>query len=141
MFKQARANRMDLTCVMIDVDNFKEVNDTFGHAAGDDLLAGLGRLLRACTRPCDVAGRYGGDEFVLLLPDCSCEQGHSVADRIRKLFAEQRLCSDVEQCPARLSMGVAGVSRNDCGSGAELLAAADRALYRAKEAGRNCVAV
>jgi diguanylate cyclase (GGDEF)-like protein len=116
--------------ILVDVDRFKELNDTHGHQAGDELLRNVGRLLVENSRDFDTAARYGGDEFALILPGSSAADGLDVAERIRALLAE------LDGSPATLSMGVASFPfhAHDASS---LVQAADEALYESKHAGRN----
>ena len=129
----------DLAAVLIDVDNFKQHNDANGHQAGDQLLRFIGSLLRGCTRQNDYAIRYGGDEFLLLLPDCDARQAESVAQRIVKLFGQyaRRMGPAVT---VSLSAGVAALSNEGAETGHDLVAHADHALYSAKRVGKNTVA-
>lgn len=123
-----------LSCAMIDVDGFKKINDTFGHAAGDAVLQHIGALLRATLRASDVAARLGGDEFVALMPETNLEGALSLGERIL-LRLQQRPLSVLDQTiSATLSVGVAGAA--GCASVEELMARADAALYRAKKEGR-----
>ncbi len=145
LFEQAKNQNTDLSCLMIDVDNFKFVNDSLGHVVGDDVLVFVGQLLRACVRPGDVAARYGGDEFVLLLPMCNREQAREVAERVRTLFRREvshyTPVPDIEQ-PTQtlgLSIGLSSLNFNEPQTAQELLEKADEALYRAKKRGRNNV--
>lgn len=134
-----RAARADVAAVVIDVDNFKQLNDTQGHLAGDEILKFAGQLLQAVTRPTDVAARYGGDEFVIVMPGASRKDAGRVADRLVKMFAQQ-----VRQRPGAtrisLSAGVASLVADRCMTGQDLLSCADHALYIAKRGGKNAVA-
>ena len=118
--------------VVLDLDHFKEINDSHGHPFGDQVLVAVAKALRSAVRAHDIVGRMGGEEFVLLLPGTPGEQAHTVAERARMLIA------DIELPEGRLSSS-AGVAVSDGGHRAfeELLAAADRALYRAKRQGRG----
>jgi diguanylate cyclase (GGDEF)-like protein len=142
-----RANRYDhpLSVVMLDLDYLKELNDRFGHEVGNQAIAALGRLLRAELRQADFAARYGGDEFIVLLPHQAPEAAASFAERLRTRLAELELVDDNGAPVAfRLSasVGVAGISgRAEVDSAEALLRAADRALYEAKRRGRDRVAV
>ncbi len=124
--------------LLMDVDHFKHLNDRHGHKAGDLMLEALGRLLRATSRQMDIACRYGGEEFVLLMPGASLVMAGQRAETWRAAFAAERLNYSGAMLQATLSVGVAAFP--DHGQSVdELLRAADTALYRAKSAGRNCV--
>jgi diguanylate cyclase (GGDEF)-like protein len=137
----ARAKRSGatLSVVMIDIDHFKAANDLYGHHEGDRLLALLGNVLEGGTRPSDTACRYGGEEFLLVLPGTLPEVAR---DRVEALRAEYvaRLRADGLASPPTLSAGVAAFPVH-ASSDEELLRSADKALYRAKAQGRNCVCV
>jgi len=125
-----------VTVLMIDVDHFKAVNDTFGHAAGDEVLAMVAGLTKAQLRETDVVGRYGGDELAVVIPECGVAQGLEVAERIRQAVAAAPILTSDGAVWADLSVGVA-----EAGAATDLptaLARADSALYLAKEAGRGC---
>jgi diguanylate cyclase (GGDEF)-like protein len=137
-----RAERFNdpVAVVVADLDNFKEVNDRFGHDVGDLVLRAFAAAIRANVRDVDLAARYGGEEFTVLLPATDAEGGRELAERLR--LAAEELAIDVgADTPVRLtsSFGVAGFP--DEPSAAALLRAADRALYRAKAAGKNAVVV
>jgi diguanylate cyclase (GGDEF)-like protein len=136
----ARAERLGstLTLVLADLDDFKAVNDAHGHTVGDDVLRTFARVLRATVRDSDLAGRWGGEEFVLLLPGADAAGGAQFAERVRAALSE---CSfegrDGQQVRVTCSFGVA---QHRPGAGErELFSAADRALYRAKSTGKNRV--
>lgn len=136
----ARAERFGtpLTLVIADLDDFKGINDRHGHAVGDDVLREFASVLRATVRETDLAGRWGGEEFLLLLPGADAVGGAQLADRIRSAFAERTfLGRDGEVARVTCSFGVAQLQPAD--DGRELFAAADRALYRAKRTGKNRV--
>lgn len=130
-----RGEEKDLAIVMIDVDNFKILNDTLGHQAGDEVLTFVGELLRNCIRQDDLAIRYGGDEFVLLLQGASAETAARVTSRILVLFRQQAPLFDVVP-RVSLSGGIACLGEHEVASGMELLELADRALYTAKKSGK-----
>jgi diguanylate cyclase (GGDEF)-like protein/PAS domain S-box-containing protein len=135
---RATRERYPVALVMLDIDRFKTVNDTFGHKAGDLMLQGLGKLLRTQTRRDDIACRYGGEEFVLVFPGMSSELAHQRAEQLRLSFQALRVQYEDQDFSATISGGVA--SFPDHGETDEdLLRAADQALYAAKAAGRNCV--
>jgi diguanylate cyclase (GGDEF)-like protein len=124
--------------VLIDLDHFKEVNDTFGHATGDAVLVGMVERCRAHLRPTDVFGRLGGEEFGLVLPDCSLDQCVEILGRIRLALADMPIDESHPGCVISASFGLASTEA----SGYDLhvlMADADAALYRAKRGGRNRV--
>jgi len=135
--EMARVHRTKLQfCVaMIDVDHFKKVNDTWGHPVGDQVLSILARTLVGWVRKTDVVGRYGGEEFAVLLLDTSPEAVFEVLEKFRKHFATMVFDGRPEQFSLTISIGVAG--SGSCNDAAELFAEADRALYQAKNNGRN----
>jgi diguanylate cyclase (GGDEF)-like protein len=119
---------------MIDVDRFKQYNDTHGHLAGDEVLKGMGRVLRDATRELDVSARYGGEEFICLLPECDTANAVVAAERIRERLAKEKFVGG----PVTISIGVAEFPTHGETSGA-VIGAADSALYEAKAAGRDQV--
>jgi diguanylate cyclase (GGDEF)-like protein len=124
---------------MLDLDNFKRFNDTHGHDAGDALLRELGRLMRAKLRKSDILCRYGGEEFVIVLPDSSLLDAEQRIEQIRAQLKEVQIQHGGEFLPApTLSAGIAQADEHDFDPG-ELLRAADKALYSAKNAGRDRV--
>ena len=137
--ERARRSGRSLTVAMIDLDRFKEVNDRHGHQSGDAVLKSLARLLRERLRSADSIGRYGGEEFLAILPDTDAEGARKVLEDIRRAFAaiEHESGGSGQAFRVTLSAGLA-VCR-DCPGATELTEAADRALYRAKENGRNRV--
>jgi diguanylate cyclase (GGDEF)-like protein len=137
---KAVRGREPLALLLIDIDHFKRVNDTCGHLTGDQVLAGLSAALRVLVRACDLVGRFGGEEFVALLPRTSVAGAHRVAERMRARISEVAVQVEEHTVTVTVSIGVAMLAAhgNDL---FELLAAADLALYRAKEAGRDRVCV
>ena len=143
---RCRRERSALTCLMIDVDHFKRINDRHGHLAGDEVLRQLARCVDAEVRGSDVSARYGGEEFVILLPSTGIEAGRVLAERIRSAVAAEsfEIENVAEPLPITVSIGVAeyrpGPSQEDLKvAGEKLLALADLALYDAKAGGRNSV--
>lgn len=125
--------------VMLDIDHFKRVNDDHGHAAGDNVIRALANLLRQRLRRIDSLGRYGGEEFLAVLPDCTPEQARLIVDEIRQRFAELRFIADGGEFSVTLSAGIAGTDVNS--DAEQLRERADKALYAAKHGGRNQVQV
>lgn len=126
--------------VMLDIDHFKNFNDQYGHPAGDVLLSQLGQLLRRKIRRNDIACRYGGEEFLILLPETSLQIAAQRAERIRQACAEMKVEYDGQQLGVTLSLGVVSFPIHG-GDPQTLLTQVDQALYAAKQAGRNCVYV
>ena len=136
----ARA-RLPVAVLMLDLDRFKRVNDTYGHAAADKVLAAFSRVVANQLRISDVFGRLGGEEFAVILPDCHLSDALAIAERIRQAFANTAtLHDDGAKIAVTVSIGIAhALPAKDTLDG--LLSAADRALYRAKENGRNRVEI
>lgn len=133
LFKQCKLSGADLVVLMIDVDYFKTLNDTLGHAAGDELLKQIGQLIRSSTRQTDYAFRCGGDEFVVVLPNATPAVGRRLAERLRSLVDGLAKTLRVPNAP-QLSIGVASMNVTNAASEVELLAEADKALYAVKAA-------
>ncbi len=123
--------------VLTDLDEFKRLNDTRGHEAGDQALRLFAETLRASLREGDLAARWGGEEFVLILPQSNAAKAQEVAERIRAMLAEKLLVGAIPHFTA--SFGIADTSMGTRFE--QLLRMADEALYRAKESGRDCVRV
>jgi len=121
----------------IDIDHFKVVNDTYGHDAGDVILSTLGKILRKYVRQADFVGRYGGEEFLVLLPGIDIEQAAYFADKIRKIIENYKFIYKGERIDVKISCGVS--QRQDTTSSNDAVLNADKMLYKAKEAGRNQV--
>jgi diguanylate cyclase (GGDEF)-like protein len=128
-----------LSLLMFDVDNFKKFNDTYGHPTGDKVLITVGCVLRKSLRSFDLSFRYGGEEFVAILPDTDIKQAVRVAERIRSTIEREskRMLTGVADHGVTVSVGVASYPRD--GSGAELLDVVDKLLYKAKAGGKNMV--
>jgi diguanylate cyclase (GGDEF)-like protein len=139
----AQRHARPLACLIVDLDHFKEVNDTFGHAAGDRALQATGHRIRDNVRASDVVARYGGEEFLLLLPEADEQGAHAVADKLRRVVAASPVeIEDVDGSSTAIALEVSvGVACWDAAmsDAEELYAAADRALYEAKGRGRNRV--
>jgi diguanylate cyclase (GGDEF)-like protein len=138
----ARARRHDfpVSLIMLDVDHFKAFNDNNGHDAGDEVLKNVAQVLKRHTRVEDVACRYGGEEFLLVLPACPVDDAYAKAEAIREAIAQLRVFSRGIALPLiTASLGVACCPQ-DGERMEDLIASADAALYRAKSTGRNCIA-
>jgi diguanylate cyclase (GGDEF)-like protein len=137
-FSRAQREAYPLCLMMVDIDHFKVVNDTYGHPAGDAVLQALGFMLRGKTRAGDIVCRYGGDEFLLVLPNMRLQDAVRRADAWRESFEETEVYYGEQLVMATLSMGIASVPEHGTESEQAILAA-DQALYRAKNSGRNRV--
>jgi diguanylate cyclase (GGDEF)-like protein/PAS domain S-box-containing protein len=139
--ERARRYQRPMAVLWVDFDHFKDINDTFGHAAGDSVLRSISRLLQSSVRSVDSIGRFGGEEFVIVLPEMDLEEAQETAERLRRKVAEepQPLGND-QTVPLTISVGVA-VYPDHGQTASTLCAAADKAMYLAKERGRNCVAM
>jgi len=127
-----------LSLVLFDLDHFKRVNDTYGHPAGDEVLRQAVRVLELAVRPGDVVGRFGGEEFALLLPGATANQAAEIAERARETMAAAAFPVGDYRIPVTSSAGVASLPTHG-GDLSALIHAADAALYAAKASGRNCV--
>jgi diguanylate cyclase (GGDEF)-like protein len=136
----ARSQRsgQPVAIIMADIDHFKQINDSHGHAAGDEALREVARRLKSDLRAYDLAGRYGGEEFLLVLPTCNLATAMRRAEQLRTAVSRDFL-TGVGSLPITLSMGVTVTTATSDLTVEELLQQADKALYRAKQAGRNCV--
>ena len=141
LFAEAQRYSCDLSCVMIDLDGYKQFNDTFGHQTGDQLLIVAARAISANLRKMDVAARYGGDEFVLLLPRAGTTDATNVAGRVRDDFAAASASLLRRNSGVTMSIGIGSLHGDNVVGTEQLIARADAALYRAKAEGRNRVIV
>ena len=129
-----------MSLLMLDIDHFKRINDTWGHPAGDQVLQAIGKLLRESCRVFDVAGRYGGEEFCIVLPETPPGNTNVVAERIRRRLESTELPCGDGSIVVTASIGIAGLGeQSDVLSPGALIDRADRALYSAKSRGRNRV--
>ena len=132
----AQASNTELVCIAIDMDNLKQVNDTLGHASGDDLLQLVAELIRGQKRLQDYGVRLGGDEFIVLMPGCDHRHAQAFAQRLRSLFQHEVRTLLSGQVRSDLSMGIAALSDGPT-TGRQLLQAADERLYAAKRDGKG----
>lgn len=138
MLERAQAKGTDVSCIVVDIDNFKQVNDIFGHQAGDQVIAGLGHLLSDTVRPTDIVGRVGGEEFCIVVWKCEEEMAANLAERIRQSFARIEFAALGTDMRVTASFGVSAWKSGEAYT--KLFGRADDALYKAKERGRNRVA-
>jgi diguanylate cyclase (GGDEF)-like protein len=136
-FQRARRYNLPLSLLLLDLDDFKRVNDTYGHSTGDAVLRAMADVLRRNVRTFDLCCRYGGEEFVLVLPGSDAADALSTADRVRLAVAAQRLPSRAGDAPIRVTVSVGAVTLGSTETVDDLIEAADRALYQAKQGGKN----
>lgn len=127
--------------VLIDLDNFKEINDAYGHRVGDQVLRQISQAMRASKRSYDSVGRYGGEEFLVVLPDCDEANAVNQAERLRTIVEALTIETPARPIRTTASFGVAAFDTQTCPDSIGLIEAADEALYRAKRLGRNRVEV
>ncbi|MDH5571251.1 MAG: GGDEF domain-containing protein [Gammaproteobacteria bacterium] len=139
-FRRAMRFYHELSLIIVDLDNFKQINDTFGHLAGDKVLRLTGKVIRDQLRDTDFAGRYGGEEFVVLLPESGSHMAAVVAEKIRKAIEEIRIEYEGNEIPVTASLGVS-TSTDDITDVMDILRQSDEALYQSKENGRNQVSL
>ncbi len=135
-FARAVRHKLQLSAIMLDIDHFRQVNERYGHAAGDAVLVGVAAVCKRNVRSIDVAARYGGEDLCFLLPDTGIEGARTLAERLRQAILSLRFDSGGGQFSVTVSLGV--TCRNEADSSIEtLLKRADDALYVAKREGRN----
>ncbi len=137
-FQRAQSLQRPLSLIMLDIDLFKKVNDTYGHPAGDHVLKAVAMRFKGQLRSIDTLGRYGGDEFMILLLDTGLEGAKVIAERLRQCIQEAPFETERGLIPVTISLGIAALTE-DCASVEALIEQADSALYAAKKAGRNRV--
>ena len=138
-FERSDRYERSVSCLLIDIDDFKKINDEFGHCAGDQVLQRLGQLFSKHLRSSDLKCRYGGEEFVVVLPEADSEVVSTVAEKMRRLIAKESFDFTNPPLQVTASIGMATSQRRNFASAEELIRAADLAMLRAKREGRNCV--
>jgi diguanylate cyclase (GGDEF)-like protein len=136
---RGRRESRPVAVALADLDHFKRINDTLGHLAGDSVLRQAAQRLQHSVRPYDGVGRYGGEEFLIVLPGCDSAAALRLSERLRQYIAAQQIEVEGAEVPITLSLGVAVSSGESQSDAVELLRSADAALYEAKRAGRNRV--
>jgi diguanylate cyclase (GGDEF)-like protein len=136
--RRARRSQTPVSLIMFDIDHFKDINDRYGHQCGDAVLAAIGSRMRELLRASDLKCRYGGEEFLVLLPETALEGAKRVADTLRRELADRPVPWKDETIAITASFGVTTALSSEV-DGQGLIARADAALYRAKDQGRNCV--
>ncbi len=138
--ERARRYGRPISFILMDLDHFKRINDSYGHAAGDSVLRETAQRIRDSIRDTDIAGRYGGEEFAVCLPESNQETAEKLAERLRSIIAAKKMKHEQKEFSITASFGIIGRDEIDEETVEELFAKADRALYMAKEKGRNlCV--
>jgi len=140
-FARAKENNEELSLLIMDLDNFKLINDTFGHAAGDEMIREMGRIIKTSFRKTDIAGRIGGEEFAVVLKNASLEEAKKKAEQFRESVARRKVIYGKQEISFTVSIGVAAIRGNndDINDIEDTIKRADDALYKAKAKGRNCV--
>jgi diguanylate cyclase (GGDEF)-like protein len=137
-FARVERQSVSLAFIMADLDQFKKINDTYGHLAGDAVLQDCARRITASVRPYDSVGRYGGEELVILMPECGLEEAVKRAEQVRSAIAQRPIATPAGTISVTCSFGVSATT-SQLTNLEELVELADRALYYAKQQGRNCV--
>jgi diguanylate cyclase (GGDEF)-like protein len=138
-FDESQRYHRPLSLVMADLDFFKKVNDTHGHAVGDEVLKAISAILQQSIRSTDLAARYGGEEFAVMLPETHLDDAIAFAEKLRSIVASTPIETQAGPLPITISLGVASVPHSRIHSAKELVVTSDKALYRAKRNGRNQV--
>ena len=138
-FEESQRYQRPLSLAIIDLDFFKKVNDTYGHAVGDEVLKAVSRMLQDSVRSTDVAARYGGEEFAVMMPETELADAITFAEKIRSMIETTPIQTQAGAISATTSIGVSTVPHTRIHLAKELVIAADKALYRAKKNGRNQV--
>ena len=136
-FRRHKESRLPISCLMLDLDHFKHINDTYGHPFGDYVLKHFSMILKRNIRSGDTAARYGGEEFLCILPNCSKEEVRTVAERIRKATESHIFPHKREPVKLTVSLGAVTSYESSGLNYRQLIALSDRALYDAKHKGRN----
>jgi diguanylate cyclase (GGDEF)-like protein len=138
-FEESARYGRPLSLAIVDLDFFKKVNDTYGHAVGDEVLKAVSRLFQDSIRTTDLAARYGGEEFAVMMPETGVHAAVTFAGKIRSLIESTPIQTQAGTVNVTVSIGVAAVPHPKIHAAKELIVAADKALYRAKDGGRNQV--
>ncbi|MFA5087398.1 MAG: sensor domain-containing diguanylate cyclase [Candidatus Omnitrophota bacterium] len=141
-FIRAKRYGSSLSCMMIDLDHFKIINDEYGHQKGDRIIYQVASTLKSSIRQVDIIGRYGGDEFLVILPETKAQNARMAALRIQQIFTQKQfLISKGTSIRIALSIGISGFPEKGVKASRDMVARADKAMYQAKNAGRNRIAI
>jgi diguanylate cyclase (GGDEF)-like protein len=139
-FERAKRYRRALSFLILDLDNFKQVNDEYGHQQGDAVIKTLARIMREKTRRSDTLARYGGEEFALILPEVDAAGAGIVAEKIRREIKKVTFeAKPGERFSVTISIGLTSFEHGSYGESSEMFRDADQALYKAKASGKDCV--
>jgi len=138
-FEESQRYQRPLSLAIVDLDFFKKVNDTYGHAVGDEVLKAVSKIFQGSIRSTDLAARYGGEEFAVMMPETELMEAIAFAEKIRALVESEPIATSAGPIQATVSIGVSTVPHTRIHAAKELVVAADKALYRAKKNGRNQV--
>jgi len=139
-FLRCKRSKINASLLIIDIDDFKQINDNFGHSCGDSVIRDVSNQIRSCQRETDYSGRYGGEEFAIILPDTSVQQALNLAERLRKQIEEQSFMINGEQQSVTISLGLAEFNP-EFKDHIEWINAADSAMYESKKQGKNKVTI
>ena len=134
-------NKKSLCVVLFDLDHFKQVNDNYGHSAGDDVLCETTKRISSVIRPYDAFGRYGGEEFLFVLPECEREDAYNLCERVRAIISNEKIPTVSGDIAVSISIGLCVISDLSAMTIEKLVQMADDALYKAKEGGRDRIEV
>ncbi|MEL7657317.1 MAG: diguanylate cyclase, partial [Bacillota bacterium] len=140
VMERSRWNNKPLSLAMIDIDDFKKINDEFGHITGDLILQSVGKILKKNSRHTDICSRYGGDEFILVLPGTNTEEAIQICERIRKII-EDKVFETSDGTPIRVTLSMGLNLWNEKISARELVKSTDQAMYRSKNSGKNKISI
>lgn len=135
---RAKRFKINFALILIDIDNFKHLNDTYGHLSGDKVLIEIANIMKAQTRETDIVARYGGEEFVIVVSESNKQGAVRIAERIRKTISEHKFILQEKEVPVTVSIGVSAYNQ-DGETKTEIISKADQALYKAKTTGKNKV--
>jgi diguanylate cyclase (GGDEF)-like protein len=140
-FDQSFRYQRPLSVALVDIDNFKSINDTYGHSVGDHILEEVSTILAQSARSTDLVTRYGGDEFAIAAPETNASDAFQFAERIRLRVASMRIKVEDHDVEVRVSIGLSSAPDDEYRNAMQMIDAADRALYRAKQNGRDRVEI
>lgn len=136
-FKKSVRYKISISCILLDIDHFKKINDTYGHQIGDKILVGLSEILRINSRNIDIIGRYGGEEFIIILPQVDDQSSYKLSERLRNIVKEHVFNIQNHKIKMTISLGISTFPKNKVNDYKELIRLADDALYEAKRTGRD----